>query len=81
MQVQIKNITKAKILQYIINNQDTSKVELSKKLNLSMPTVLSNVNDLIERGSFLRPVSMLLRVEGKQRVLQSTPDIAMQSVW
>ena len=37
-----KNITKAKILQYIINNQDTSKVELSKKLNLSMPTVLSN---------------------------------------
>ena len=48
-----KNATKAKILQYIINNQDTSKVELSKKLNLSMPTVLSNVNDLIEKGIVL----------------------------
>ena len=48
-----KNTTKAKILQYIINNQDTSKVELSKKLNLSMPTVLSNVNNLIEKGIVL----------------------------
>ena len=48
-----KNATKAKILQYIINNQDTSKVELSKRLNISMPTVLSNVNDLIERGIVL----------------------------
>lgn len=29
---------------------DTSKVELAKQLNLSMPTVLSNVNELIETG-------------------------------
>lgn len=28
----------------------TSKVEVSKNLNLSMPTVLSNVNDLIAKG-------------------------------
>ena len=42
-----KNITKSKIVNYIINHEATSKVELSKNLNLSMPTVLSNVNDLL----------------------------------
>lgn len=45
-----KYATKSKILNYIINKQNTSKMELSKDLNLSMPTVLSNVNDLIARG-------------------------------
>lgn len=45
-----KNITKSKILSYIINNKITSKVELAQNLNLSMPTVLSNVNELIERN-------------------------------
>lgn len=45
-----KHITKSKIINYIINNQTTSKVELSKNLNLSMPTVLSNVNELITNG-------------------------------
>lgn len=45
-----KNITKAKIVDYILSNQVTSKVELSKQLNLSMPTVLTNVNELIEKG-------------------------------
>ncbi len=42
-----KNITKSKILTYIIEHEATSKVELSKNLNLSMPTVLSNVNELL----------------------------------
>lgn len=45
-----KNLTKAKIINYIINHQTTSKVELSKILNLSMPTVLSNVNELQDQG-------------------------------
>lgn len=45
-----KSITKSKIVNYIINNQTTSKAELSKELNLSMPTVLSNVKDLLENG-------------------------------
>lgn len=45
-----KSVTKSKIVDYIINNQNTSKVELSKNLNLSMPTVLTNVNDLVARG-------------------------------
>ncbi len=45
-----KNITRSRILNYVINNQVTSKVEVSKNLNLSMPTVLSNVNDLIAKG-------------------------------
>ena len=38
-----KNITKSKIVNYIINNKITSKAELAQNLSLSMPTVLSNV--------------------------------------
>lgn len=45
-----KTITRSRILNYVINNQITSKVEVSKNLNLSMPTVLSNINDLIAKG-------------------------------
>lgn len=45
-----KTITRSRILNYVINNQITSKAEVSKNLNLSMPTVLSNMNDLIAKG-------------------------------
>lgn len=45
-----KNITKSKIISYMLNNKETSKVELMKQLNLSMPTVLTNVNELIDKG-------------------------------
>ncbi len=45
-----KNPTKYKILNYMFNYGHTSKVELAKKLNLSMPTVLSNVSELMEKG-------------------------------
>lgn len=45
-----RNMTKSKILTYIIQEKITSKVELAKQLNLSMPTVLTNVNELIEKG-------------------------------
>lgn len=34
----------------MLNYGDTSKVELAKQLNLSMPTVLTNVNELMETG-------------------------------
>lgn len=45
-----KNIAKYKILNYMLHQGEASKVELAKQLELSMPTVLSNVNDLIARG-------------------------------
>ena len=45
-----KNSTKFQIINYIINHKATSKVELSRNLNLSMPTVLSNVNELLASG-------------------------------
>lgn len=48
-----KNITKYKILNYMLNHGETSKVELTKQLQLSVPTVLSNVNELIGRGIVL----------------------------
>ena len=45
-----KNSTKFQIINYIINHKATSKVELSRNLYLSMPTVLSNVNELLASG-------------------------------
>lgn len=45
-----RKATKYNILSYMLNHGDTSKVELAKQLNLSMPTVLSNVNELMESG-------------------------------
>ena len=33
----------------MLNNHVTSKTEIAKELNLSMPTVLANVNDLLEK--------------------------------
>lgn len=45
-----KKATKYNILSYMLNYGDTSKVELAKQLNLSMPTVLTNVNELMETG-------------------------------
>lgn len=45
-----KNITKVKILEYILQVTETSKMELSKELELSTPTVLSTVNSMIDMG-------------------------------
>lgn len=39
---------KARIVDYIMEHQTTSKVELAKQLNMSMPTILTNVNELME---------------------------------
>ena len=33
----------------MLNNHVTSKAGIAKELNLSMPTVLANVNDLLEK--------------------------------
>lgn len=33
----------------MLNHPVMSKAELAKELNLSMPTVLANVNDLLEK--------------------------------
>ena len=45
-----RNLTKSKIIYYMLNHSVTSKAELAKELNLSMPTVLTNVNQLIAKG-------------------------------
>lgn len=51
-----KSNTRSRIISYVMNNENTSKVEISKNLNISMPTVLSNVN---ERAN---PPAMLGRI-------------------
>ena len=69
-----KNNTRSRIVSYVMNNADTSKVEISKNLNMSMPTVLSNVNELMAGN-------MLLQEAEKPRVSGSIPVTAMQWVF
>ena len=45
-----KNASKYRILNYMLNNGFTTKAELSRVLNLSMPTVITNVNEMMQKG-------------------------------
>ena len=62
-----KNSTKFQIINYIINHKATSKVELSRNLNFSMPTVLSNVNELLAVELQLKWESMNPQADEKQK--------------
>ena len=44
-----KYASKYRILKYILNNGFATKAELSRVLNLSMPTVITNVNEMMQR--------------------------------
>lgn len=46
----IKDYNKKKILNILYKERNLTKQEIAKKLNLSIPTVISNVNELIEEG-------------------------------
>ena len=45
-----RNIARTEIINYMLNHSVTSKAELAKELGLSMPTVLTYVNELIAKG-------------------------------
>jgi len=45
-----KRTAKASIAEYIFYEGETSKAEIAKNLNLSMPTVLTNVGELVDMG-------------------------------
>ncbi len=53
MEKERKSGAKARIMEYLLNQEMTSKVALAKELGLSMPTVINNVNELMERGMIL----------------------------
>lgn len=48
--IEKKNAAKYKIMDYMLNQGRTTKADLAKQLNLSMPTVLSNISELTEKG-------------------------------
>lgn len=50
LSVEKKNITKSRILDFMLNQGSTTKTDLAKQLNISMPTVLSNINELMEKN-------------------------------
>jgi len=46
----IKGNKKSEIVHYIFKNKNASKTELTKSLDISMPTVLQNTKELLEQG-------------------------------
>lgn len=46
----IKMINQKKIMQLLYRNKELTKLEISRTLNLSIPTVITNINELIEQG-------------------------------
>ncbi|MBX4262282.1 ROK family transcriptional regulator [Clostridium estertheticum] len=49
-QEMIKQINKKNIIQLLYKRSQITKQEISKELHISIPTVISNVNELIEEG-------------------------------
>ena len=45
-----RNLTRTKIIQYLFHHPATSKSELARDLDLSMPTVLSHIGELLQDG-------------------------------
>ena len=45
-----KRLNKIKIAKYIYQHGEASKQEIASELNLSMPTVLQRVKDLLQEG-------------------------------
>lgn len=64
-----------------MNNADTSKVEISKNLNMSMPTVLSNVNELMAGGVLMETGEYASTGGRKAKSIGSIPVTAMQWVF
>ena len=52
-QLKNKGNKKAEIVKYIFEHRNASKTELTKELELSMPTVLQNTKELLEQGILL----------------------------
>lgn len=47
---EIKKLNRSKIARYVQENKSVSRMDIAKNLGYSMPTVLSNVTELIEMG-------------------------------
>lgn len=48
--MEIKRINRNRIFRYVNNNERVSKPDISAALGISIPTVLQNINELIEKG-------------------------------
>ena len=73
-----RNSTRGRIINYMLNHPITSKAELSQDMNISMPTVLTNVNELISQKLLTELGSMSPPVAGRRRASVSTSPIAEQ---
>lgn len=72
--IENKNSTKYRVLNYMLKHGVTTKVELSRELNLSMPTILSNVNEMVENGIIVDAGEMESNGGRKARMLKLQKD-------
>lgn len=68
-----RNLTRTKIIQYLFHHPATSKSELARDLDLSMPTVLSHIGELLQDGMIaeIGEYASTRRKEGKKHWTQS----------
>lgn len=69
-----KNVARQKILNYMLDRESTTKTELAGQLQLSMPTVLSNISELTEKGLILEAGEMESTGGRKARRIALNPD-------
>ncbi len=70
----IRILNEKKILNLLYRNNKLTKQEISQKLNISIPTVISNSNELIEQG-FLEEAGVAQSTGGrKPTILKFLPD-------
>jgi predicted NBD/HSP70 family sugar kinase len=70
----IRILNEKKILNLLYRNNKLTKQEISQKLNISIPTVISNSNELIEQG-FLEEAGVAESTGGrKPTILKFLPD-------
>ncbi|WP_406543568.1 ROK family transcriptional regulator [Clostridium ljungdahlii] len=70
----IRILNQKKILNLLYRNNKLTKQEISQKLNISIPTVISNSNELIEQG-FLEEAGVAESTGGrKPTILKFLPD-------
>ena len=66
-----RNLTRTKIIQYLFHHPATSKSELARDLDLSMPTVLSHIGELLQDGMIAEIGEYASPAEGRQKALDS----------
>ncbi len=71
--IELKKINRNKVYRAVMERKETSKQELAYLLNLSLPTVAQNLNELMEQGLVLEKGSFQSTGGRKARIISGNP--------